>query len=90
MAFGAIRAIKDAGLKIPEDIALIGFDNIPTASEMSPPITTINQDIPKMGEVAVNMLIELINEKNKEIENIILPAELIIRESCGTKLANKK
>jgi LacI family transcriptional regulator len=86
MAFGAIRAIKDAGLQIPDDIALIGFDNIPTSAEMSPPLTTIHQDIQKMGEIAVDMLIDLISNKNKEIENIILPAELIIRESCGTKL----
>lgn len=89
MAFGAIRAIKDAGLRIPEDIALIGFDNIPTSADMSPPLTTINQDIQKMGEVAVNMLIDLISKENKEIENIILPAELIIRDSCGTKYKNK-
>lgn len=86
MAFGAIRAIKDAGLNIPKDIALIGFDNIPTAAEMSPSLTTINQDTEKMGELAVNMLIDLVTHKDKKIENIILPTELIIRESCGTKL----
>jgi len=83
MAFAAMRAIQEAGLAIPEDIAVVGFDDIPTAATSKPPLTTVRQPIQKTGSVAAEMLIERIERPDARPCRIILPTELVIRESCG-------
>lgn len=90
MAIGAISAIKEKGLRVPEDIAIVGFDDIEIAESFEPTITTIKQPLIKIGETAVELLIDQI-EKNKEkpeeirIRSVELQGELIIRKSCGAK-----
>lgn len=79
MALGAQQAIKQAGLRIPEDIALVGFDNLPQAALADPPLTTIQQPIEELGIVAVEMLHELLNGPKKWPRQIILPVELVRR-----------
>jgi LacI family transcriptional regulator len=85
MAFAAMRAIQEAGLHIPEDIAIVGFDDIPGAANTKPPLTTVRQPIQKTGSLATEMLIERIEHPETQPCRIILPTELVIRDSCGPK-----
>lgn len=83
MAYGAIRAALDRGLRIPEDLSLIGFDNIEFSSIMHPPLTTIHQPKYEMGQAAVEILLRLARDKDKQIpEHRLLGVELIERQSC--------
>jgi LacI family transcriptional regulator len=84
MAAGAYRAIRAAGLRIPEDIALVGFDDLPVASQLTPPLTTIRQPIQRMGSLAVETLIEILHQPEIQPRQIILQPELILRASTKT------
>jgi LacI family transcriptional regulator len=84
MAVGAIRAIHEANLRIPEDIAVIGFDDIPTASKIDPALTTVRQPVRSMGALAVEMLIDIIAHPGAQTRHILVDTELVIRSSCGT------
>lgn len=81
IAIGAIRAVEDAGLNVPRDVAIIGFDDIPAASLAHPPLTTVQQDYRLAGEVLVDALLKQI--EGKVAESHTLPAKLIVRKSCG-------
>lgn len=81
MAIGALRAIKESGLKTPEDIAVIGFDNISFASMCDPLLTTISQPKYDLGCTAMELLLRHIRKELMEAEDIFLEHELIIRES---------
>lgn len=83
MAFGAMSAIHESGLRVPKDIALVGFDDIETARYMTPPLTTVHQDMFGQGQLAVRRLLARINGAEFAIETKILPTELVIRRSCG-------
>lgn len=82
MAIAAIRAIQELGLRVPEDIAVVGFDDIPTAATSKPPLTTVRQPIQRTGSVAAEMLIDLIEHPDPQPRRIVLPTELVIRASC--------
>jgi DNA-binding LacI/PurR family transcriptional regulator len=81
MALGAIKAIQDAGLRVPDDIAVVGFEDAPFAVDTSPPLTTVRQPTDKLGSYAVEMLVELIESSDGSSRRMILPAELVIRAS---------
>ncbi|MCE1255440.1 MAG: LacI family transcriptional regulator [Anaerolineae bacterium] len=83
MAAAAVRASQEAGLKVPEDISIIGFDDIPLALRTIPPLTTVRQPVSEMGAAAVDMLINMIDHPSAEAHRTILPTELVIRSSCG-------
>jgi LacI family transcriptional regulator len=83
MAIGAMRAIQEAGLRIPEDIAVIGFDDIPLATRSTPPLTTVRQPIQRMGAVAAETLIDMIAHPEDQPRRVILASELVIRSSCA-------
>jgi LacI family transcriptional regulator len=83
-AIGALRALREAHLRVPEDVAVIGFDDTPNASRTQPPLTTIRQPIQAMGTLAVETLIDIINHPGLEPRHIIVATELVIRSSCGT------
>jgi len=85
MAIGAIKAIREKGLNIPDDISIIGFDDIEVASKVFPTLTTNAAPIKTMAEKAVGMLIDSINGKDHDYEHKILPAQLIARDSCAPK-----
>jgi len=87
MAIGALRAVREAGRRVPEDIALIGFDDIPLAAHTNPLLTTIRQPVQRMGEAAAEMLIERIEQPEAPPRRIVLPTELVIRVSCGSKMS---
>ena len=90
MAIGAMSAFREAGLSIPEDIAIAGFDDIPIAKYLSPPLTTIRFSIKKMGELAVQNLIGAMAPLGQEAaKQELLPAELVVRQSCGSTITTK-
>jgi DNA-binding LacI/PurR family transcriptional regulator len=88
MAIGAIRAVRDAGLRVPQDIAFVGFDDLPIASLSDFQLTTVHQPIMQFGAKAVDTLIDLIENGIKPSRRIIMDTELIIRDSCGASLKN--
>jgi LacI family transcriptional regulator len=82
-ALGAIRAVFDAGLRVPEDIAVVGFDDISFASLSVPALTTIRQRKDDLGAAACDSLIDLIEGRISSPPRLTLPVDLIVRESCG-------
>ena len=82
MAFGVMEAARERGLRLPEDLSLVGFDDIPQASHVHPPLTTVRQPLEEMGHRAALLLLQYIAHPEAEIERIELPTELIERESC--------
>ena len=81
MAFGAMQAIKEKGLRIPEDIGLVGYDDIPFSSLISPPLTTIRLKKQGLGAESVKLLLSRINGKHKNAIKRMLDVELIARET---------
>ena len=84
MALGALDACKDKGIKVPQDVAIVGFDDIWLASLKGIELTTIRQPRYLMGVNAVDLLIERITGKRDKIKRLILPSELVVRKTCGT------
>jgi DNA-binding LacI/PurR family transcriptional regulator len=80
-AFGAMQAIIDAGYKIPQDIAIVGFSDDIRAELMATPLTTMRQPAYEVGKAAARKLIAHIENKKEKIENIIVNTELIVRQS---------
>jgi LacI family repressor for deo operon, udp, cdd, tsx, nupC, and nupG len=83
MAIGALKRIREQGLRVPEDISLVGFDDIPMADYCDPPLTTISQPAEAFGEKAVEMLIQLIDKKVLPERHVVLPFELTQRKSTA-------
>jgi LacI family transcriptional regulator len=83
MAIGAMRAVGEADLKIPEDIAFVGFDDLPINSFTENHLTTIRQPVVQFGIRTVETLIDLIENGINHPQHIIMETELIIRETCG-------
>jgi DNA-binding LacI/PurR family transcriptional regulator len=81
MAMGAIRTLQAAGLRVPEDVAVVGYDDIPTAADFNPSLTTVRGLAKKVGQVAAQMLFKLIAGETVEEREVILPTELVIRGS---------
>ena len=88
-ALGAIKAVKDMGLKIPGDIAVVGFDNLMYASLLEVPLTTVAQPFKEIGSLAIKILLDKITDKSAPVKQIVLKPELIVRDSCGSKLRKK-
>lgn len=82
-AFGAMDAARECGLRIPDDISIIGFDDIPQASFVYPKLTTVRQPLEQMGQVAVKMLLEQIEDQSRPPQRVALATQLVIRDSCG-------
>lgn len=83
LAIGAIRALIDSGYKVPEDIEVIGFDDIEIARYITPALTTIAQDKYRIGVEAGKLLISFITEEEEKQKNLVLriPVSLIVRDS---------
>ena len=81
-AAGALRALHEAGLSVPDDMALTGFDDVPSARYARPSLTTINVPVREMGSTAIKLLLSRLSQDVKEpTERRLLPVQLIIRES---------
>lgn len=84
MAIGALSAIQEAGIQVPEEIALAGFDDIPIVQFVKPSLSSVRVSINELGVLAVNRLFQAIREKNKFVkQKTLVPVEVILRESCG-------
>jgi LacI family transcriptional regulator len=81
-AFGVVEAIRDRGLRVPDDVSVIGFDDIPTAASIHPALTTVRQPLEEMGRQATRMLLEFIANPDRQVERLDLPTSLVIRGSC--------
>jgi DNA-binding LacI/PurR family transcriptional regulator len=82
-AIGAMRAFQEGGLRVPEDISVVGFDDISIASFSIPPLTTIRQPLEKMGRIAAQTLMERIEDPTSFVPEIAVEPELISRRSVG-------
>jgi LacI family repressor for deo operon, udp, cdd, tsx, nupC, and nupG len=85
-AIGLLRVARQAGLPVPEDLAVIGFDDIPFASYVQPRLTTIAQPTSQMGRRALDMVLDLIARRQGSTANVVVRGELIVRESSGANL----
>lgn len=81
-ALGALRYLRSRGLRIPEDLSLVGFDDLFLAEYMDPPLTTMRQPMWEMGRAAARMLFDLLEGK-ATVENLQMPAELVVRQSTA-------
>jgi DNA-binding LacI/PurR family transcriptional regulator len=82
-AIAAISAFQDAGLRVPENVSVIGFDDIPLASYSNPTLTTVRQPLQKMGEIAARTLLDRIENRSEYVAEIAIETELIVRQSTG-------
>ena len=85
VALGAIRALSEAGLHVPDDVAVVGFDNIPIAAFTAPPLTTIHSPLLAMAEAAAHLLVNLVEGQSPPLLEQVLDTELIVRASCGAQ-----
>jgi DNA-binding LacI/PurR family transcriptional regulator len=83
IAIGAMAAIRAAGLSVPADIAVVGFDDLPFAAFTNPALTTVRSQPKELGEHAARAAISLLEGKRVGIRRRVIPLELIVRESCG-------
>jgi LacI family transcriptional regulator len=81
LTLGAMLAIKEAGLKCPEDVALVGFDDHPWAAVSDPPLTVVRQPARKVGSIAADILCALIDGREVERTSVVLPCDLVVRKS---------
>jgi len=85
VAIGAIDAARQANLRIPDDLAVVGFDDIPWSAYLNPPLTTVRLPAYSLGWKAGYLLIQLFNQEEIENDTILLETQLIVRESCGAQ-----
>ncbi len=84
MAVGLLSALQEAGLRVPEDIAVAGFDDIPIARFLTPPLTTVRLAIAELGDLAVQRLLQALSRgEDRERQHEVLPTTLVVRGSCG-------
>jgi DNA-binding LacI/PurR family transcriptional regulator len=81
IALGIIKEAMELGIKIPEELSIIGFDNIPVSSYFTPALSTVNSPSEELGKEAAKLLLDKIDNNEQHIRNILLPVELILRES---------
>lgn len=87
IAFGAYRAIRDAGLRVPEDVALVAFDDLPPSFTVDPFLTVVAQPAYEMGQRATQILLDrLLSQRDTPCQEIILPYKVIVRRSSGDPL----
>jgi len=83
MAIGALTALRSAGVRVPGDVAVTGFDDIASTRHVRPTLTTVHQPMRELGEQAVRVLFERLREPGRPPRAVVLPTQLVIRRSCG-------
>jgi len=83
MAMGALHAIGDAGLRIPEDMGIVCFDDVPWGASLQPPLTVVDQPAFELGAAAARILLGRLREPHGPVRRVVLPTRLIVRASCG-------
>ena len=87
VGIGAMLAIREAGLAIPGDVAVVGYDDVPTAAFACPPLTTVRTHAYEHGKLLAEAAIRLMNKKEVGTKGNVLPLELVVRMSCGAQPA---
>lgn len=85
LAIGTMHALDASGVRVPDEVAVVGFDDIPMASYVNPPLTTVHQDTKLAGELLVERLVQQV--RGEVAQSAMLPAQLVIRRSCGAGAA---
>jgi DNA-binding LacI/PurR family transcriptional regulator len=88
MAMGVMRAARDVNLSVPDQLSVIGVDDMPLSSYFDPPLTTMRQDMPLIGQEAVRKLMEIFKNKTVEPSVMKLPAQLVVRQSTQKEVVN--
>ena len=88
IAVGALAAIEATGLRVPDDLAIVGFDDTEYAALLTPQLTTVRQDRAGLGSAAVEALLRIITRPDESPPHVVLPVEFIVRESCGCRAAD--
>ena len=88
-AIGSIWAIKEAGLRVPEDISVVGFDDIPGAAYANPGLTTVRQPLIRMGQIAAQTVVDQIEGRGEYVPEIAIEPEFVVRESTGPVAARQ-
>lgn len=81
MAMGAMDAVRSRGLRVPDDISIIGFDDIPQSGLVRPALTTVRQPLKQMGSLSAQILIDKLKDPDVEVSRVELPTELVVRDS---------
>ena len=87
-AIGSISAFQEAGLSVPDDISVVGFDDIQSAAYINPPLTTVRQPLQKMGEIAARTLLDRIEDRSKYVPTISIEPEFAVRKSTARPRGN--
>jgi LacI family transcriptional regulator len=82
-AIGAIWAFREAGLRVPEDVSVVGFDDIPGAASANPSLTTVRQPLSRMGQIAAQTVIERVEQRGNYVPEIAIEPAFVVRESSG-------
>ncbi len=85
MAIGALKALQEKGIKVPRQVSLVGYDDLPIGTMLQPMLTTVHSPIYQLGKEAAKMLFANLKDRDN-IDDLILPVKLIVRESCGAVL----
>jgi len=83
MTLGALQAIHERGIRIPEELAVVCFDDMPWAISLRPPLTAVSQPADELGRTAAQLLLERLKDPNRLARQVVLPTRLIVRASCG-------
>ena len=86
-ALGAMQAVREAGLKVPDDIALVCFDDVEHLAVLSPFLTVVDQPAETFGTLAAELLLERVGRQEAPPRHVVLQPQLIIRRSCGSNVA---
>lgn len=81
-ALETIAVARSLGVRVPDDLSIVGFDNVPESALGDPPLTTVEQPIQEMGREAVRLLLELIDDPARPAARVVLPTRLVVRRSC--------
>jgi DNA-binding LacI/PurR family transcriptional regulator len=87
MTLGAFRALHEAGIRIPDEVSLVGFDDMPWATSLNPPLTAVSQPSREIGSAAADLLLDRIARPDRAVRHLILETTLIVRASCGATAA---
>jgi DNA-binding LacI/PurR family transcriptional regulator len=83
MAIGALGAVQHAGMRVPADITIIGFDDISFSESVTPGLTTVAQPVTEVATTAIRLLFERLADPGLPPERVVLPVSLVVRGSCG-------
>ncbi|WP_054025188.1 LacI family DNA-binding transcriptional regulator [Bacillus sp. FJAT-28004] len=86
LAIGALRALQEAGIRVPQKMAVVGFDDFPMSAYVTPALTTVKIQSEMMGRMAVKLLLDQMNGREIPVQ-VTVPSKLIVRDSCGTQLS---